>query len=811
MRRSYPPLFVPLVLSTGLVAAQAQPGDLARATELEGRIDSKGKEVNCRELTLFGREAVDLWRKLPGHNQDLSRTLDLLGQRDLDCEDVEAAERHISEALEIRRTENGADSLPYAESEAHLAIIRYLRNKPDEAETLARDAYAIETRHLNQEDPSLLRTASTLSVILVRSGKVSEGKELALRTLSQRTGNTAVGDLDMATSLNNLAGILLSTHDFAGSATGFRRALVMLERELPSNHPKVAMTLGNLVSALDNLGDCVSAYDLVRREEDITDWSVRINLARASQRERLSYAASLRPDLAMLVSLQDRCRGSVPDMTAFVAERLLNRKSLVLDSIVDENSILATRVDAPSTEKLKEWRLTLGKIATAELAPGPHDIKETDSLRIRLEDLERDLASIAAPLRAERTGVSLADFRRALAPTTAFIDVVDYSPKQLRKDDPKGGWGPEQYAAFISFRDRQTVYVNLGSAREINSRVNELLDVIGKPANSLEGVTADFYKLIISRLMPHLSGIRSIIISPDAGMNFVPFAILKDGRGRYLVEDFEISYLNAGRDMLRARDDFVARAPVVVAGLEYSSKSDHTTRVAPGVAQLDSRDTSDQGRMRRQWTEIPGSLKEGLAVSSVLHVGVLSGANGTKAAVQQIKNPVVLHFATHGFFDRSPMRVSTGNASLTDALLRSGIVLAGANDADEQATPNNAIVTALEAASLDLRGTQMVTLSGCDTGLGITIQGEGVYGLRRAFMAAGARAVMMTFWRTEDQSTTSFMADFYRRLALGASKPAALRATQLAMLSKPKFREPHYWGSFILAGDPSPLSLPLRY
>jgi CHAT domain-containing protein len=291
----------------------------------------------------------------------------------------------------------------------------------------------------------------------------------------------------------------------------------------------------------------------------------------------------------------------------------------------------------------------------------------------------------------------------------------------------------------------------------------------------------------------------------------VPFAILKDGRGRYLVADFEISYLNAGRDMLRAPDRFVSRAPVVVAGLAYSSTSDRGTRVALGVPQPQSRDGSDQDRIRRQWTEIPGSLKEGLAVSSLLHVGVLSGASGTKAAVQQIRNPAVLHFATHGFFDRSPVRLSTGNARLTDALLRSGIVLAGANDADEQAAPNNAILTALEAASLDLRGTQMVTLSGCDTGLGISIQGEGVYGLRRAFMAAGARAVMMTLWRTQDRSTTFFMADFYRRLARGASKPAALRAAQLAMIRTAEFREPHYWGSFILAGDPSPLSLPIRY
>ena len=110
--------------------------------------------------------------------------------------------------------------------------------------------------------------------------------------------------------------------------------------------------------------------------------------------------------------------------------------------------------------------------------------------------------------------------------------------------------------------------------------------------------------------------------------------------------------------------------------------------------------------------------------------------------------------------------------------------------------------TALEASSLNLLGTQLVVLSACDTGLGDITNGEGVYGLRRAFAMAGAESQLMSLWQVSDFGTQSLMARYYEKLTAGMGRSEALRAVQLEMLeSGGEYQHPYYWAAFILAGD----------
>jgi len=114
-------------------------------------------------------------------------------------------------------------------------------------------------------------------------------------------------------------------------------------------------------------------------------------------------------------------------------------------------------------------------------------------------------------------------------------------------------------------------------------------------------------------------------------------------------------------------------------------------------------------------------------------------------------------------------------------------------------------LTALEAAGLDLLGTQLVVLSACETGVGAVKNGEGVFGLRRAFWLAGAKSMVMSLWKINDDATRDLMIEFYRNLTLGMAQTDALRATQLKMLQSKKGRHPFYWASFIQIGEGAPL------
>jgi CHAT domain-containing protein len=142
-------------------------------------------------------------------------------------------------------------------------------------------------------------------------------------------------------------------------------------------------------------------------------------------------------------------------------------------------------------------------------------------------------------------------------------------------------------------------------------------------------------------------------------------------------------------------------------------------------------------------------------------------------------------------------------AQVENPLLRSGLALAGANQG--RSGPNgedDGVLTATEAAGLDLWGTKLVVLSACDTGVGEVKQGDGVYGLRRALVLAGAESQMMSLWPVSDRSTRDLMIGYYQGLQQGQGRSEALRQVQLQMLrDRARRHHPYYWASFIQSGE----------
>ena len=146
-------------------------------------------------------------------------------------------------------------------------------------------------------------------------------------------------------------------------------------------------------------------------------------------------------------------------------------------------------------------------------------------------------------------------------------------------------------------------------------------------------------------------------------------------------------------------------------------------------------------------------------------------------------------------------------SGMENPLLRSGLALAGANWKHKGFTPppeaEDGLLTAEDVSGLDVLATELVVLSACETGLGEIHVGEGVFGLRRAFVPAGAKTLVMSLWKVPDEATRELMEDFYHRILRGEGRAEALRQAQLEM--KQKYTDPYYWGAFICQGDPSPL------
>jgi CHAT domain-containing protein len=216
------------------------------------------------------------------------------------------------------------------------------------------------------------------------------------------------------------------------------------------------------------------------------------------------------------------------------------------------------------------------------------------------------------------------------------------------------------------------------------------------------------------------------------------------------------------------------------------------------------------------WTPLPGTAAEARALAAFMPDAVfLVGADATESALKKVHGPAILHIATHGFFlNDQPSREQTRGLAATprrsvsvtergpgpseNPLLWSGLALAGANAL--ASGEDDGVLTALEAAALDLVGTKLVVLSACETGVGAVRGSEGVYGLRRALVMAGAESQVMSLWKVDDEATKDLMVSFYRRLAERSGRAEALRQAQLGMLGGAR-AHPFFWASFILIGD----------
>ena len=287
----------------------------------------------------------------------------------------------------------------------------------------------------------------------------------------------------------------------------------------------------------------------------------------------------------------------------------------------------------------------------------------------------------------------------------------------------------------------------------------------------------------------------------------MPFEALVDSQGRYALENYLISYVTTGRDLLRIPATRGPRSPgVIVADPDYGPLS------APGPGAM-------------SLTPLPEAQAEAADLQPYFSAAPITGTNATKSALASLTAPTIIHIATHGFYardvpsgrpvpgmlrevargfylegDASAQAASSRADDLADGLDRAGLALAGANQGPA------GIVTAREIAGFDWWGTQLVVLSACETGVGAASSGDGVYGLRRALVLAGAASQVVSLWNVEDSSTRQLMREFYGNLARGVGRAEALRQAKLTLLHQPKYEHPFYWAPFIAAGDWRPLA-----
>lgn len=384
-------------------------------------------------------------------------------------------------------------------------------------------------------------------------------------------------------------------------------------------------------------------------------------------------------------------------------------------------------------------------------------------------------------------------------------------------------WGPDRYCTFVVTPDSagNVRLMDLGNAQGIDEniallrgkitpegRARDLLaDEAASAGQEYIEVAADLGRALVDPLQPALVGRSRLFIAPDAQLYTLPFEILPLEQGRVLIDDYEITYVTAGRDLIPVQHTShePANPAVVIADPDYDLTATTMVEQAPGEGE-------DEDRLRAaglHFTRLPGTHVEGRHIAELLGVEAWLGADAVEGRLKQQRSPVILHIASHGYFLKDqPEKASAGDGrrafnAYPFPLLNSGLALAGANTWLRRGrlpeSAEDGLLTAADLATMDLSGTELVVLSACDTGLGQVAVGQGVYGLRCSVGIAGARTLVMSLWNVPDAETQELMEDFYRRLKRGEPRSIAFRGAQLALRARRP--DPYYWGAFICQGD----------
>ena len=733
-------------------------------------------------------------------------------------------------------------SAPMSESLNNLGEVYEVWGRYAEAETLYLRALRIREKDLGDQHPYLYYHLANLGELCALQGRYVEADQYLNRALGIVSKTYGSEHSQVARCTKALGDLYRWQGDYGKAESFYLRALRTNRKIFGSDHPSVTDCLDGLALLYGSMGDYTRS--LSRYKELL---STKLNLIEnvfsyASEEQKMRFAdqyALIDGSFLSLAQVDGSQQSKVQGL-----EMTLKGKGIVFDALSAERQTAYCLHDDNVAATEERHRLTCGKISTMTLAnmrKGKIQQEYLDTLqalRSAKDSLEvvlsRICSSFGEELSAERFTVN--DVAAALPDGSVLWEFVRYEPYDFLKEGPdQEKTGPPRYLAFTLDHSGKVTLTDLGDANQIDSSINLARKLIYQyrtiaPYSAVESekrlhqVSKELYRIIFAPLEAELGGKSDIFVSLDGQLNLLPLEILLCPDGGYVVEKYRISYLSSGRDLLK----FVKKPEPTGAALvmvdpdfdfSYQASAQAGTRKPFTSSALNY--TFEPARGVSGCLDVPFSplsqtREEGKVISRMLQkrnglkVSLQSGGNAREEVLKDIDTaPWVLHLATHADFC-GDIDLSE-NKLLENPLLRCGLAFSGANllikgNGKNRQQAEDGILTAFEASGLNLLGTELVTLSACETGLGEVRNGEGVYGLRRAFQLAGARTIVMSLWKVRDEETRQLMTKFYEVWLSGGRKKDALRQAALSVLNDRRARgqstHPLFWGGFVMLGDP---------
>ena len=732
------------------------------------------------------------------------------------------AELLLKQALAIRKAQLGDNHPDTATSLNNLAELYRSQGRYSEAEPLYiyKQALAIWKKQLGDNHPDTAQSLNNLAEFYRSQGRYSEAEPLYKQALAIFKQQLEDNHPNTAQSLNNLAGLYQSQGRYSEAESLLKQALAIFKQQLGDNHPNTAINLNNLALLYYFQADILHAIEFVSQGIAVEEYNLSQNLNIGDERQKRDYLATVSGTTDALISVNLQSASNNPEVTHLAFKTILQRKGRILDVLTNSLQILRQQINDPESQTLLEQLIQKQTQLSNLTFQKPESIKSPEihrqqltNLQSETQQLEDKLSRRSAEFRNLSQPITPEAIQKLIPTNAALVEIVRYKPFNPKATKKSEKFGNPHYAVYILLPNGEIKTQDLGETQSIDEQVIAFRRNLADSQTPIPQLKKSAHQLDEKLMLPIrqlLDNTKTLLLSPDSALNLIPFEALVDENNQYLVENYQITYLTSGRDLLRQKEKFASQQPpLIIANPLYNQTGQ---KVA-----LNPNSTRSINLADSVFSPLDGTKAEAEAIKKLLpKATVLTQAQATENALKQVKKPNILHIATHGFFlestknknenQRNNKNEGERNSPLRiddNPLLSSGLVFAGVKVS--QSAGDDGVLSALEATNLNLVGTKLVVLSACDTGNGDISTGEGVYGLRRALVIAGSESQLISLWKVSDNATKDLMIAYYQRLKKGEGRSEALRQTQLAMLKSKDQNHPFYWASFIPSGDSSPM------
>ncbi|MEX2232997.1 MAG: CHAT domain-containing protein [Cyclobacteriaceae bacterium] len=707
---------------------------------------------------------------------------------------------YYQESLGRCRLSYDENSLPCVILQNNIAGIHLKENNVTQAIADYQKVIVEFEKLLTPTDPLNITSLNNLATAYRKNSQF----KLALEYLDKAQRllkKNGLGNSDLAsTLLNNIAVLNTAQGDFDQAAIHYENAYEIKRAIYGDNSVLLLDLISNLAVTYWALNKPQEAIPLFKKSMALATRQVTYIFPNLNENEQVQFYQKLKEDFERFNTIAIHWADKDGELVAQMFQNRTIIKSLQFFTHQRRKNHIGMKNDTELNNlvsRLKDRRDRLGHLYQLPL-DHLHDGNSLAALEKEIDTLEKSIslksseALYADGLTAEE--IQWKSLVPKLQPNEAIVEMVrfrKYDRQSSRKKDYFGFTDSVYYAALILTREtkEKPAMVIFNDGNNLESRFFHYYK------NAMKYNVEDdlSYHFFWEPLEKPLLGKTKIYISADGVYHKINVNTLRDPQTKkFLLEKFDIVYLLNPIQFLENKTPLnkVKRNAVLM---------------GDPVFDVDLTSPRERTVGFNHFIGLPGTQEELRAIDKVLKGHAwktslyLKGA-ATESNLKAVESPSILHLASHGFFSSEIVALNT--EAKKEFLFHSGIVLTGANKSLSTGSTsfnNDGIVTAFEVMNLDLTNTQLVVLSACETGLGKIENGEGVFGLQRSFMQAGARNVLISLWKVDDEATRDLMINFYQYLALGNSLHDSLKKAQAEQAKL--VPNPSLWGGFVLVGN----------